>query len=93
MSALYANNRFWREIQSMDIKLRIETAKANLKRAEQAKTVAETQQASAVQQREEVVQKMAAEGVTPETIDKTISDLETSITKTLTKVEGLIPQV
>jgi hypothetical protein len=77
----------------MDIKTRIETAKNNLKRAEQAKTVAETQKAAAEQQREEVVQKMAAEGVTPETIAAKIAELETAITETLTTVEGLIPQV
>ncbi|WP_371374486.1 hypothetical protein [Sporomusa aerivorans] len=77
----------------MDIKARIETAKSNLKRAEQAKTVAETQKAAAEQQREEVVQKMAAEGVTPETIAAKIAELETAITDTLTTVEGLIPQV
>ena len=77
----------------MDIKTRIETAKNNLKRAEQAKTVAETQKAAAEQQREEVVQKMAAEGVTPETIADKIAELETAITETLTTVEGLIPQV
>ncbi|WP_371380864.1 hypothetical protein [Sporomusa aerivorans] len=77
----------------MDIKTRIETAKTNLKRAEQAKTVAETQKAAAEQQREEVVQKMAAEGVTPETIAAKIAELETDITDTLTTVEGLIPQV
>lgn len=77
----------------MDIKTRIETAKGNLKRAEQAKTVAETQKTAAEQQREEVVQKMAAEGVTPETIGTKIAELETSLTETLAKVEGLIPQV
>ena len=77
----------------MDIKTRIETAKNNLKRAEQSKTVAETQKAAAEQQREEVVQKMVAEGVTPETIGAEIAKLETAITDTLTTVEGLIPQV
>lgn len=77
----------------MDIKTRIETAKANLKRAEQAKTVAETQKAAAEQQREEVVQKMAAEGVTPETIGAEIVKLEQTITETLATVEQLIPQV
>nr|WP_092074982.1 hypothetical protein [Dendrosporobacter quercicolus]NSL49614.1 hypothetical protein [Dendrosporobacter quercicolus DSM 1736]SDN24999.1 hypothetical protein SAMN04488502_11570 [Dendrosporobacter quercicolus] len=77
----------------MDIKTRIETAKANLKRAEQSKTIAETQKAAAEQQREEVVQKMAAEGVTPETIGEEIANLETAITETLTTVEGLIPRV
>lgn len=77
----------------MDIKTRIETAKANLKRAEQAKTVAETQKAAAEQQREEVVQKMAAEGVTPETIGTEIVKLEQTITETLATIEQLIPQV
>lgn len=77
----------------MDIRTRIETAKSNLKRAEQAKTVAETQKAAAEQQREEVVQKMAVEGVTPDTIAEKISELETSIVDTLATVEGLIPKV
>ena len=77
----------------MDIKTRIETAKANMKRAEQAKTEAETQKAAAEQQREEVVQKMAAEGVTPETIGAEIVKLEQTITETLATVEQLIPQV
>lgn len=77
----------------MDIRTRIETAKANLKRAEQSKTVAETQKAAAEQQREEVVQKMVAEGVTPETIGAEIAKLEATITETLTTVEGLIPNV
>ena len=77
----------------MDIKTRIETAKSNLKRAEQAQTVAETQKTAAEQQREEVVQKMATEGVTPETIAAKIAELETAITETLTTVEGLIPKV
>lgn len=77
----------------MDIKTRIEAAKNNLKRAEQARTVAETQKAAAEQQRDEVVQKMAAEGVTPETIGEKIAELETAITETLATVEGLIPQV
>lgn len=77
----------------MDVKNRIEVAKANLKRAEQLKTVKETQKKTAEQQRDEIVNKMAEAGVTPETIAVTISTLETEIQEGLTKVEGLIPTV
>ncbi|WP_371366246.1 hypothetical protein SRRS_06910 [Sporomusa rhizae] len=77
----------------MDIRTRIDSAKSNLKRAEQAKTVAETQKTEAEKQRDEVIQKMLAEGVTPETIAGEIAKLETAIEETLTKVESLIPKV
>lgn len=77
----------------MDINLRIESAKANLKKAEQAKTVAETQKAAAETQQAEVVKQMEAEGITPETISDEINRLESNINENLTKVEGLIPKV
>jgi chromosome segregation ATPase len=77
----------------MDVKTRIETAKANLRRAEQAKTVAETQKAEAEKQRAEIEAKMLEEGVTPDTIAAEISRLEAEIEQTLTTVESLIPQV
>jgi len=77
----------------MDIKQRIEIAKTGLKKAEQAKTVAETQKASAEAQRDEVVEKMAAESVTPETIDQVIAQEEAANLEALEKIETLIPQV
>lgn len=77
----------------MDIKNRIEVAKNNLRKAEQAKTVAETQKAAAEKQQQEVIEEMAQEGVTPETANDEIAKLEASITNDLTKVEGLIPNV
>jgi hypothetical protein len=77
----------------MDIKTRIEAAKINLKRAEQTKTVKETQKAAAEKQRDEVIAKMAAEGVTPETVSTEIAALEAEIQEGLTKVEGLIPKL
>ncbi len=77
----------------MDINQRIEVVKVNLKKAEQAKTVAETQKAAAETQQTEVVKQMEAEGVAPETIQEEITKLESEISDTLTKVEGLIPKV
>lgn len=77
----------------MDIKNRIEVAKANLKRAEQTKTVKETQLSAAEKQRDEVIVKMAEAGVTPETVAAEIGKLDTEIQEGLTKVEGLIPTV
>lgn len=77
----------------MDIKNRIEVAKANLKRAEQTKTVKETQLKAAEEQKAEVIRKMAGEGVTPETIGAEISKLDAEIQDGLTKIEGLIPTV
>lgn len=77
----------------MDIKNRIEVAKINLKKAENAKTVKETQKAAAEKQRDEVITKMAAEGVTPETVATEIAALESEIQEGLTKVEGLIPKL
>lgn len=75
-----------------EIKNRIETAKANLRKAEQAKTVAETQKANAEEQLKEVETKMTDAGVSPETISDEISKLEYKIQEDLTKVERLIPQ-
>ncbi|MEN6565903.1 MAG: hypothetical protein ABFC57_06345 [Veillonellales bacterium] len=77
----------------MEIKERIEQAQANLKKAEQAKTVAETQHKAATEQLADVEKQMAVEGVTPETIDAEIQRLETEIETGLTKVESLIPEV
>ena len=77
----------------MDIKNRIEVAKINLKKAENAKTVKETQKAAAEKQRDEVVNKMAQEGVTPETVGEEVAKLEAEIAENLTKIEGLIPKL
>lgn len=77
----------------MDIKNRIEIAKVNLKKAENAKTVKETQLAAAEKQRDEVIAKMAAEGVAPENIALEIAALESEIQEGLTKIEGLIPKL
>ncbi|ACQ71950.1 hypothetical protein [Exiguobacterium sp. AT1b] len=75
-----------------NLKDRLEQAKTNVRNAENAKTIAETQKASAEQQLEEVIAKMAEEGVTPETISEEIVKLETKISEDLGKVERLIPQ-
>lgn len=75
----------------MDVKMRIEAAKINLKKAEQAKTVAETQLAAAKTQQEEIIKEMAELGVTPETIDAEITKLETETAAQLTDVERMIP--
>lgn len=75
----------------LEIKNRIEAAKANLRKAENAKTVAETQKATAEQNLEEVKAKMVEAGVTPETIQDEISKLEEKLQADLSKVERLIP--
>ncbi len=72
---------------------RIEAAKSNLNKAEKAKLQAETQKEHAEKQLEEVKQKMAVAGVTPENIESTIQELDESIKKDLEKIENLIPQV
>lgn len=76
----------------MTIQDRIEQAKANLRKAEQAKTVAETQKANAEEQLQEVEAKMTEAGVTPETIADEITKLEYKISEDLSKVESLIPR-
>lgn len=75
-----------------EIQARIENAKENLRKAEQAKTVAETQKANAEEQLQEVITKMEEAGVTPETISEEITKLEYKIQEDLTKVERLIPR-
>lgn len=75
----------------MDVKTRIDAAKINLKKAEQAKTIAETQLAAAKTQQEEIVKEMAALGVTPETIEAEIARLEAETASQLTEVERMIP--
>ncbi|EJL40757.1 hypothetical protein PMI08_04224 [Brevibacillus sp. CF112] len=77
----------------MDIKNRIEVAKINLRKAENAKVQAETQKAAAEKQLAEVIEQMAAEGVTPDTIQQEIAKLENQVVTDLGRVEALIPQV
>lgn len=77
----------------MDIKNRIEIAKVNLRKAENAKVQAETQLEAARKQQEEVIVKMQEAGVTPETINQEIGKLEAQIEEGLSKVEQLIPKV
>ncbi|WP_332648810.1 hypothetical protein [Lysinibacillus sp. 54212] len=75
----------------LDTKMRIDLAKANIRKAEQAKTVAETQKAAAETQKQEIENKMVEAGVTPDTINDVILQLETQVQEDLTKVERLIP--
>lgn len=75
-----------------NLKDRLDQAKANVRNAENAATVAETQKASAEQQLSEIEAKMKEEGVTPDTINEEIVKLESKITEDLGKVERLIPQ-
>lgn len=77
----------------MELKQRIEIAKANVRKAENAKTVAETQKAQAEKQLADVVAKMEAEGVKPETINEEIGNLEGQVEADLDKVERLVPRV
>lgn len=72
---------------------RIEAAKNAVKRAENAKTVAETQAAAAEQQLQGIIQEMATAGVTPDNISDTILRLEAQINADLDKIEHLTPQV
>lgn len=77
----------------MEIKNRIEIAKVNLRKAENAKVQAETQLEAARKQQEEIVEKMREAGVTPETITDEIKKLEVEIEEGLNKVEQLMPKV
>jgi chromosome segregation ATPase len=79
--------------EKMDIRNRIEMAKLNLRKAENAKVQAETQKATAEAQLEEVKAKMLEAGVTPETIKEEIETLESQVRSDLDKVEKLIPAV
>lgn len=75
----------------MDIKQRIESAKARVKQAESALTVAETQEKAAQEQIDAVVKEMQAVGVTPETIEHEIAQLNASIIQDLDKIDTLLP--
>lgn len=75
----------------MDNKDKIELLKANLKKAEQAKTVAETQKAAATDQIADIEIDMASNGVTPATITAEIERLEKEIVEAIASVESLLP--
>lgn len=75
----------------MELKDRLELAKANLKKAENALTVAETEKKSAESQRQEVIDEMAKHDVTPVTIEDEVKKLEGQVKDDLEKVESLIP--
>ena len=75
----------------MDLKNRIENAKAAVRKAENAKTIAETQQENAEGQLKEIEGKMLEAGVTPETVQQEIADLEAKLQADISKVERLIP--
>lgn len=77
----------------MDVKSRIEMAKLKLRNAENAKITAETQKKTAEDNLKDVVVKMEENGVTPETIDAEITNLEKSINEDLESIEKLIPEV
>ena len=75
----------------MELKDRLELAKGNLKKAENARTVAETEKKNAEAQRQEIVEEMQQHDVTPETIEDEIKKLEGQVKTDLEKVESLIP--
>lgn len=77
----------------MTVKERIETAKAQLEKAEKAKTVAETQLEVAVKQCDEVIASMKEHGVDPETIGGEIERLTKQVDTELSEIENAIPQV
>lgn len=77
----------------MTVKERIETAKANLEKAEKAKTVAETQLETANKQCDEVIASMREYGVDPETIQGEIDRLTNEINTELDEIEKAVPQV
>ncbi len=77
----------------MTVKERIEAAKAQLEKAEKAKTVAETQLETATKQCDEVIASMKEYGVDPETIQGEIDRLTTQVDTELDEIEKAIPQV
>lgn len=77
----------------MEIKERIDAAKAKLEKAARAKTVAETQLEAAVTQCNNIVADMKKNGVDPETIGAEIEKLTTQVNAELTEIENAIPEV
>lgn len=77
----------------MDIKARIEAAQARIEKGKQAKTRAETQKETLEKQQAEIITKMEAEGVKPETIGAEIDRLNKTVLEGLDEVEKLVPEV
>lgn len=77
----------------MDIKQRIADAQARIDRGKQEKTRAETQKETLEKQQAEIIAKMDAEGVKPETIGAEIERLKTTVLDGLAEVEKLVPEV
>lgn len=77
----------------MTIKERIERAQADIKTAEQAKTVAETQLETAKKECDNVIADMATYGVTPDNIEAEIERLEKEVDEGLTAIEQAIPKI
>lgn len=75
----------------MDFKERIAKAQENLKQAEQAKTVAETQLDTAKKECDDVIAEMEKLGVNPKNIDAEIERLEKEVDDGLTAIENAIP--
>lgn len=77
----------------MTVKERIDAAKAQLEKAEKAKTVAETQLETATKQCDEIIASMSEYGVDPSTITDEINKLTAQVDKELGEIEQSIPQV
>lgn len=77
----------------MEIKERIEAAQGRIDRGKQAKTRAETQKETLEKQQSEIIAKMEADGVTPETIGAEIDKLKKTVLEGLDEVEKLVPEV
>lgn len=77
----------------MDIKERIAAAQARIERGKQEKTRAETQKETLEKQQADIVAKMEAEGVKPETIGGEIERLKKTVLEGLEEVEKLVPEV
>lgn len=77
----------------LDVKDRIVAAKDKVKKAEQAEIAAKQDLKNLTAQRDEVVEKLKTEGVTPETAPAEIEKLEKDVLDNLAKVESMIPEV
>ncbi len=77
----------------MTVKERIENAKAQLDKAEKAKTIAETQLEAATKQCDETIAEMGKYGVDPSSITNEIAALSEQVETELSEIERSIPQV
>ena len=77
----------------MTVQERIDAAKAQLDKAERAKTVAETQLEAATKQCDETIAEMEKYGVNPTTITDEIATLSAQVETELSEIERAIPQV